>query len=62
MGIEAASLMGPDEIKYLTCRVIHTDDLYGGLYDSNEGYLDPNGTTCAYTGAAKKARSTLNMW
>jgi dimethylglycine dehydrogenase len=59
MGIETATLMGPDEIREITGGVIKTDDLYGGLYDSNEGYLDPYGTTHAYAGAAKARGATI---
>lgn len=54
IGVETACLMDPQEIRELTGGVIKTDDVLGGLYDSNEGYLDPNGTTYAYVGAAKK--------
>jgi len=54
IGVETARLMGPEEIREITQGVIKTDDVLGGLYDSNEGYLDPNGTTYAYAGAAKK--------
>lgn len=54
IGIETASLMTPEEVREVTGGVIKTDDVLGGLYDTNEGYLDPNGTTYAYTGAAKK--------
>ena len=46
--------MTPEEIRELTGGVIVTDDLLSGLYDSNEGYLDPYGATHAYAGAAKK--------
>jgi dimethylglycine dehydrogenase len=54
MGIDTARLMSREEIADLTRGIIVTDDLLGGLYDSNEGYLDPNGTTQAYVGAARK--------
>jgi len=54
IGVETARLMDAREISDLTGGVIKTDDILGGLYDSNEGYLDPNGTTYAYVGAAKK--------
>ena len=53
MGIETSRLMGPEEIREITGGVIRTDDIIGGLYDSNEGYLDPNGTTIAYAKAAQ---------
>jgi len=54
IGVETARLLSPDEIREFTGDVVKTDDLLGGLYDSNEGYLDPNGTTHAYAGAARK--------
>ena len=54
IGVETARLMDRDEIRDLTAGIIKTDDILGGLYDSNEGYLDPNGATYAYVGAAKK--------
>ncbi|PUB16272.1 GcvT family protein [Yoonia sediminilitoris] len=54
MGIETARLVTPAEVHDLTGGVIRTDDVLGGLWDDNEGYLDPNGTTHAYAGAAKK--------
>lgn len=54
IGVESARLMTPEEVREVTGGVIKTDDILGGLYDSNEGYLDPNGTTYAYAGAAKK--------
>jgi len=54
IGIDTARLVGPDEIREMTMGVMKTDDLKGALYDSHEGYLDPNGTTHAFAGAAKK--------
>lgn len=54
IGVETARLVGPEEVRELTGGVIKTDDVIGGLWDSNEGYLDPNGATYAYAGAAKK--------
>ena len=54
IGVETARLVDPDEIREMTGGVIRTDDLLGGLYDSNEGYLDPNGATHAFAGAARK--------
>ncbi|MCP5036059.1 MAG: FAD-dependent oxidoreductase [Rhodobacteraceae bacterium] len=53
IGVTTARLMNPGEIRELTGGVIRTDDLLGGLYDSNEGYLDPNGATHAFAKAAK---------
>jgi dimethylglycine dehydrogenase len=53
IGITTARLISPDEIKSI-CPIIETSTLIGGLYDSNEGYVDPNGATQAYAKAAKK--------
>ena len=53
MGIETARLVGPDEIKAMM-PIADVTGVLGGLYDANEGHLDPYGTTHAYTGAAKK--------
>lgn len=54
IGVDTARLITPDEVAEITHGVIRTDDILGGLYDSKEGYVDPNGTTFAYVGAAKK--------
>lgn len=53
MGIETARLVTPEEIRQL-CPIADTAGLHGGLYDSNEGHLDPYGATHAFAGAAKK--------
>lgn len=53
IGIDTARLMSPDEVHDITGGFIKTDDLQGALYDSQVGYLDPNGVTYAYAGAAK---------
>jgi len=53
IGIDTARLMSPDEVRDITGGFIKTDDLQGALYDSQVGYLDPNGVTHAYAGAAK---------
>jgi dimethylglycine dehydrogenase len=53
MGIDAARLLGPDEIKQLV-PLADVSDVIGGLYDPHEGHLDPYGTTHAYAGAARK--------
>ncbi len=54
IGVRTARLVTPAEIRDMTGGVITTDDVLGGLADSNEGYLDPYGTTVAYANAAKK--------
>ncbi|TIT45101.1 MAG: FAD-binding oxidoreductase, partial [Mesorhizobium sp.] len=48
-----ARLVTPDEIKAI-CPIVDVTGVLGGLHDSNEGHLDPYGTTHAYAGAAKK--------
>ncbi|MBC8411477.1 MAG: FAD-dependent oxidoreductase [Rhodobacteraceae bacterium] len=53
IGVKTARLMSPNEVNEITGGVLKTSDVLGGLYDDNEGYLDPNGTTHAYVGAAK---------
>ncbi|WP_054312432.1 FAD-dependent oxidoreductase [Mesorhizobium sp. 1M-11] len=53
VGIETARLVTPEEIKAL-CPIVDTTGVLGGLHDSNEGHLDPYGTTHAYAGAARK--------
>lgn len=57
--VETAQLLSPAEVEEKTKGVIKTSDVLGGLYDSNEGYLDPNGTTYAYANAAKKRGADL---
>lgn len=54
IGIESSRLISRDEVRKLTGGVIRTDDVLGGLWDDNEGYLDPNGSTYAFANAAKK--------
>ena len=53
IGVKTARLMSSDEVSEITAGVVKTSDVLGGLYDDNEGYLDPHGTTHAYAGAAK---------
>jgi dimethylglycine dehydrogenase len=53
IGIETARLVTPDEVKAI-CPIADVTGVLGGLYDSNEGHLDPYGATHAYAGAAKK--------
>jgi dimethylglycine dehydrogenase len=58
MGLDKARLVTPGEIKAL-CPICDVSGLYGGLYDADEGYLDPYGTTVAYTAAARKRGAEL---
>ncbi len=53
MGIETARLVTPEEALEV-CPLADITGLRGGLFDSNEGYLDPHGTTHAYAAAARK--------
>jgi len=53
MGIETARLVSPEEAREM-CPVADMAGVKGGLYDENEGYLDPHGATHAYAAAAKK--------
>ena len=53
MGIERAKLITPEEVEILTKGLIVTKDVLGGLYNPEQGHVDPSGTTNAYVGAAK---------
>ncbi len=53
IGLHDAVLITPDEIKRL-CPIVETAGLHGGLWDPNDGYLDPSGTTHAFVAAARK--------
>ena len=46
-------LVTPEEIAEL-CPIVDVRGVLGGLYDGDEGMLDPHGVTHAYTGAARK--------
>ena len=48
-----ARLVSPEEIVAL-CPIVDVRNVFGGLYDEQEGRLDPHGTTHAYAGAARK--------
>jgi dimethylglycine dehydrogenase len=51
MGL-SAELVTPAEIAKL-CPIVDVSNIHGGLYDPNEGHLDPYGTTHAYAKAAR---------
>lgn len=51
MGMETR-IIGPEEIRRL-CPIVDTKGVIGGLYDHQEGYLDPHGTTHAFAIAAR---------
>ncbi|MFO1170399.1 MAG: FAD-dependent oxidoreductase [Hyphomicrobiaceae bacterium] len=53
-----ARLVTPEEIQAL-CPIVDVSNIYGGLYDAQEGRSDPHGTVHAYAGAAKKRGATI---
>lgn len=59
LGIES-QLISPQEIAERTC-LIDTSSLLGGLYDPNDGYLDPYGATHAYARAAKMQGASVHV-
>ena len=59
LGIDS-HLIDPKEIKNL-CPIIDTKDVIGGLYDSNEGNLDPYGSTHALAKSACKAGAEVYL-
>ncbi|MFM8772626.1 MAG: FAD-dependent oxidoreductase, partial [Actinomycetota bacterium] len=58
MGHEGARLMDVDEIVDLV-PIVNPDGLVGGLFDPDEGNLDPNGAVYAYAGAARNRGATI---
>jgi dimethylglycine dehydrogenase len=54
MGIERVKLVTPKEVEKLTKGLIVTKDVLGGLFNPEQGHVDPSGTTNAYVSAAKK--------
>ena len=52
LGIDS-HLLTPDDIKRL-CPIMDTTGVIGGLFDGNEGHIDPYGSTQALAGAARK--------
>ena len=53
MGLAETGLISPAEIRE-RCPIVDVGGLYGGLWDPNDGYLDPYGTTHAFAAAARK--------
>ncbi|MEZ5777162.1 MAG: FAD-dependent oxidoreductase [Paracoccaceae bacterium] len=53
IGLTDPCLIGPDEIRDL-CPIVDTTGVLGGLWDPNDGYMDPYGTTHAFAEAARK--------
>ena len=52
MGLETR-IIDPEEIRKL-CPIVDVSGLIGGLFDQQEGYVDPHGTTHAFAIAARK--------
>ena len=52
LGIDS-HLLTPGEIREL-CPIMDTSDVIGGLFDGNEGHIDPYGSTHALARAARK--------
>ncbi len=59
IGIDS-HLLSPEEIKKL-CPIIDTSDVIGGLFDGNEGNLDPYGSTHALAKAARIAGAEVYL-
>ncbi len=53
IGLSEPQLVSPGEIEKL-CPIVDTTGILGGLWDPNDGYLDPYGTTHAFAAAARK--------
>ncbi len=51
-------LMMPDEIADMI-PIVSVEGIIGGLYDEQEGRLDPHGVTHAYAGAARQSGATV---
>jgi len=53
-------LIGPEEIKKL-CPIMETKGVIGGLFDANEGNIDPYGSTHAFAKAARQAGAEIYL-
>ena len=53
IGIDTARLISAKEVGELV-PIVDLEGVLGGLYEPNEGYLDPHGTTHAFAAAARK--------
>jgi dimethylglycine dehydrogenase len=58
-GIES-QLIGPEDIKQL-CPIMDTSHVLGGLFDANEGHIDPYGSTHALAKAACKGGAEIYL-
>ena len=59
LGIES-ELLTPGDIRKL-CPIMDTSSVIGGLFDGNEGHIDPYGSTQAMAGAARKAGARIYL-
>ena len=59
LGIDS-HLIGPEEIKNL-CPIMDTSKVIGGLFDANEGHIDPYGSTQAFAQSARKAGAEIYL-
>jgi len=59
LGIDS-HLIGPGEIKKL-CPIMDVRNVLGGLYDANEGHIDPYGSTHALAKSARKAGAEIYL-
>jgi dimethylglycine dehydrogenase len=60
MGLSQVRLVTPDEIAEM-CPIVDLQGIYGGLYDPNEGYVDPHLATHAYAAAGRKRGAQISL-
>jgi dimethylglycine dehydrogenase len=58
-GLES-ELLSPEEIRKL-CPIMDTSNVIGGLYDANEGHIDPYGSTQALAKSARMAGAEIYL-
>ncbi len=58
LGQDKARLVSPDEIAAM-CPIIGAGGIHGGLFDPDDGYLDPYGTTHAFAAAARATEADV---
>ena len=59
LGIDS-QLIGPEEIRKL-CPILDTRDVIGGLFDANEGNIDPYGSTHALAKSARMGGAEIYL-
>ena len=59
LGLDS-QLLTPDDIKKIV-PIMDTSDVIGGLFDSNEGHIDPYGSTHAMAKAARKGGAEIYL-